>query len=55
MSTNDKTIPELIVEKPSYSGKFRVKIPPEQHRMLVLKAAEVGISLNRYISAKLAT
>ena len=36
-----------------YSGKFMVRIPPEIHRDLVLKAAEEGISLNRLISARL--
>jgi predicted HicB family RNase H-like nuclease len=30
-----------------------VRIPPEQHRMLAIKAAEEKVSLNRYISAKL--
>ncbi|MCG8525140.1 MAG: toxin-antitoxin system HicB family antitoxin [Opitutales bacterium] len=38
----------------SYSGKFVVRIPPEAHRDLVIKAAESGISLNRYASMKLA-
>lgn len=44
--------PRPIAEK-KYSGKFQVRIPPEQHRMLALKAAEAGVSLNRYVSAKL--
>lgn len=52
MAANGETIPEPIAEKP-YSGKFQVRIPPEQHRMLAIKAAEEGVSLNRYISAKL--
>jgi predicted HicB family RNase H-like nuclease len=30
-----------------------VRIPPGQHRMLAIKAAEEEVSLNRYISAKL--
>ena len=38
----------------SYSGKFIVRIPPEVHRALAIKAAEQGISLNRFISARLA-
>jgi len=37
----------------SYSGKFVVRIPPEVHRALAIKAAEEGISLNRLVSAKL--
>jgi predicted HicB family RNase H-like nuclease len=36
-----------------YSGEFRVRIPPEVHRMLATQAAEQGISLNRLASAKL--
>jgi predicted HicB family RNase H-like nuclease len=52
MTSNGETIPEPLAEK-DYSGKFQVRIPPEQHRMLAIKAAEEGVSLNRYISAKL--
>lgn len=52
MAQNGETIPEPIAEK-QYSGKFQVRIPPQQHRMLAIKAAEEGVSLNRYISAKL--
>ena len=52
MLENGEPIPEPIAEK-QFSGKFQVPIPPEQHRMLAIKAAEEGISLNRYISAKL--
>src|SRR5215470_3537724 len=52
MAENGEAIPEPIAEK-HYSGKFQVRIPPEQHRMLAIKAAEEGVSLNRYISAKL--
>jgi len=52
MLENGEPIPEPIAEK-HFSGKFQVRIPPEQHRMLAIKAAEEGISLNRYISAKL--
>jgi predicted HicB family RNase H-like nuclease len=36
-----------------YSGKFMVRVPPEVHRNLALKAAEEGVSLNRLASAKL--
>ncbi len=37
----------------SFSGKFVVRIPPEVHRELAIRAAEEGISLNRLISSKL--
>jgi predicted HicB family RNase H-like nuclease len=36
-----------------YSGKFMVRVPPEVHRDLALKAAESGVSLNRLASSKL--
>ncbi len=52
MATNDEIIPEPIAEK-DYSGKFMVRIPPEQHRHIATEAAEQGISLNRYVSSKL--
>lgn len=45
-------IPEPISVK-QYSGKLMVRIPPEQHRLLAIQAAEAGVSLNRLISSKL--
>jgi predicted HicB family RNase H-like nuclease len=36
-----------------YSGKFMVRVPPDVHRDLALKAAESGVSLNRLASSKL--
>ncbi len=36
-----------------YSGKFMVRIPPETHRELAIAAADSGISLNRYVTARL--
>ncbi|MEH2361417.1 type II toxin-antitoxin system HicB family antitoxin [Nostoc sp.] len=53
MGANNETIPEPISEK-NYSGKFVVRIPPEHHRRLAIEAAEQKISLNRYVSLKLA-
>lgn len=53
MAADREAIPEPIAEK-HFSGKFMVRIPPEQHRMLAIEAAEAGVSLNRYISSKLA-
>jgi predicted HicB family RNase H-like nuclease len=37
----------------AYSGKFLVRVPPEVHRSLAIKAAESGVSLNRLVSSKL--
>jgi predicted HicB family RNase H-like nuclease len=50
----DGEVPPAPISGKSYSGKFVVRIPPEVHRALAVKAAEEGISLNRLISAKLA-
>jgi len=52
MQESGEAIPEPIATK-SYSGKFQVRIPPEQHRSLAIQAAEQGVSLNRYIASKL--
>jgi len=53
MSTSGEQIPEPFSEK-NYSGKFQVRITPERHRILAIEAAEQKVSLNRYISDKLA-
>ena len=52
MFNNSETVPEPIACK-QYSGKFLLRIPPDIHRDLAIKAAESGISLNRLASAKL--
>lgn len=50
---NNEPVPDPLAEK-RYSGEFRVRIPPEQHRALAMQAAEQGVSLNRLVSMKLA-
>jgi predicted HicB family RNase H-like nuclease len=52
MEANDEAIPEPIACR-QYSGKFMVRIPPEVHRNLAIRAAESGISINRVVSSKL--
>ena len=52
MQDNGETIPEPIACR-RYSGKFMVRVPPEVHRTLTIKAAESGVSLNRLASSKL--
>ena len=37
-----------------YSGRFNVRISPDLHRELTIKAADRGMSLNRFISDRLA-
>ena len=52
MISNDEKVPEPLSLK-NYSGKFMVRVPPDVHRTLAIKAAEAGVSLNRLASAKL--
>ncbi|MFW5775326.1 MAG: toxin-antitoxin system HicB family antitoxin [Chitinivibrionales bacterium] len=53
MQSAGKTVPEPLFSK-KYSGKFRVRVPPEVPRKLAMEAAESVVSLNRLESAKLA-
>ncbi len=53
MQANGEEIPKPIADR-KYSGKFQVRVPPTVHRSLTIKAAEEGVSLNRFVSAKLA-
>lgn len=46
--------PEPLTIK-NYSGKFMVRVPPDVHRRLVIEAHEANVSLNRIVSAKLAS
>ncbi len=52
MEKSGETPPQPLSLR-SFSGKFVVRIPPEVHRELATRAAEEGISLNRFISSKL--
>jgi predicted HicB family RNase H-like nuclease len=53
MTANGEPVLEPLAER-AYSGEFRVRVPPQVHRSLVMEAAEQGVSLNRLASAKLA-
>jgi predicted HicB family RNase H-like nuclease len=53
MHGNGEAVPEPFSAR-RFSGKFLVRVPPEVHRRLAVEAAEVGVSLNRLVSAKLA-
>ena len=52
MAKSKEKIPEPLASK-NYSGKFMVRVPPDVHRTLAIKAAEAGVSLNRLASSKL--
>ena len=54
MLEDGETPPEPIADR-HYSGNFMVRVTPETHRALVLRAAEEGVSLNRLVSARLAS
>ncbi len=47
--------PPLPLAGRAYSGRFLVRLPPETHRALAIRAAEQGVSLNRLVSARLAS
>ncbi len=53
MASSGEQVPEPIADR-RYSGEFKVRIPPQQHRRLAIEASEQGVSLNRLVSAKLA-
>lgn len=48
MQEAGEQIPEPLSER-NYSGNVRLRIPPEQHRELAIRAAEEGVSLNRLL------
>jgi len=52
MKATGEVPPEPIATK-KYSGKFVVRILPDQHKKLAIGAAENGVSLNRFAAAKL--
>ena len=53
MRTDGEPIPEPFGDR-AYSGKFMVRVPPDLHRSLAIRAAEQGVSMNRLVSARLA-
>jgi predicted HicB family RNase H-like nuclease len=53
MQAGGEAVPVPIADR-RYSGEFKVRIPPQQHRRLAIEASEQGVSLNRLVSAKLA-
>ena len=52
LKKSKEAVPDPISTRP-FSGKFMVRVPPEVHRMLAIKAAESGVSINRLVSSKL--
>lgn len=54
MEANGERVPVPLSLK-KFSGKFQVRILPEEHRKLAIRAAEEGVSLNRLVSARLSS
>jgi predicted HicB family RNase H-like nuclease len=50
MQKNNEQIPQPISQR-RYSGKISLRLTPDTHRMIAIKAAEQGVSINRYISS----
>lgn len=50
MKKNKEAVPVAIAER-KFSGEFKLRVPPQKHRELVIQASEQGVSLNRYINA----
>src|SRR3989338_2792970 len=53
MKQQKEPIPEPVATK-RFSGKFIVRVPPHVHRELAIEAQLANVSLNRYVSSKLA-
>lgn len=53
MRANGEQVPEPLATR-HYSGKFQLRPGPELHRQLAMEAAEQHVSLNQYVTRKLA-
>ena len=52
MAESGETPPEPLGKR-VYSGKFALRMPPEQHRRLAMEAAEQGVSLNLLAASRI--
>ena len=53
MRAKDEPVPEPLSTR-HYSGKFQLRLGEDLHRRLVTEAAEQHLSLNQYVTRKLA-
>ena len=53
MAATREPVPEPLADR-RFSGEFVARVPSALHRRLAVEAAEVGVSLNRLVSLKLA-
>lgn len=54
MEHSGEAVPVPLADR-DYSGRFQVRVLPAVHRDLVIKAQEQRVSLNRYVSDRLAS
>lgn len=54
LKKSGEPVPEPMAER-AYSGRFVVRMTAALHRRLAIEAAEKHVSLNRYVTLKLAT
>lgn len=54
LKKSGEPVPEPMAER-EYSGRFVVRTTAALHRRLAIEAAERHVSLNRYVTLKLAT
>jgi len=52
MKEENEPIPEPFSIK-KFKGKLTLRVPPDMHRLLAMKSAEQGVSVNQYIISKL--
>jgi len=52
MKKNRETIPVPLASR-NFSGKLRVRVPPDVHQELAIEAAEARVSFNRLATVKL--
>ncbi|MGI8761467.1 MAG: type II toxin-antitoxin system HicB family antitoxin [Jatrophihabitantaceae bacterium] len=53
MAGNGEDVPLPLADRP-FSGRFNIRISPDLHRELAVKAADHHMSLNRFVSDRLA-
>ena len=54
LKKDGETVPEPLGLK-KFKGHLTLRIPPEKHRELVIRCAEEGVSLNRFILSRLSS
>jgi predicted HicB family RNase H-like nuclease len=53
LTANGEEVPIPLAER-HYSGRFNIRISPDLHRQLAIKAADHHMSLNRFVTDRLA-